>query len=262
MPESTSWALVTGASSGLGIEFARSLAKRGSNLVLTARTAAPMEQLASDLRRDHGIEVVVEALDLSASGSARVLAERLDARGITPDILVNNAGFGLSGRFIDHDPVRLAAMLQLNIVSLTELAHIFGQRMAAQGRGRILLTASLAAFQPNPLLAAYGASKAYVLSLGEALNVELGPKVTATVLSPGLMDTGFNAVADFKTPKAFESSKLEPAKVAQIGLNALFRGKPSVVAGRINRLAALSTRLLSRHAAAKMTYSMSNSAKA
>ena len=262
MTDTARWAIVTGASSGLGIEFAKSLAARGSNLVLTARTAAPMERLASDLQRDHGIEAVVEALDLSEPGSARLLAERLDARGIVPEILVNNAGFGLSGRFIDHDPARLAGMLQLNIVSLTELAHIFGQRMAARGQGRILLTASIAAFQPNPLLAAYGASKAYVLSLGEALNVELGPKVTVTVLSPGLMDTGFNAVADFETPKAFESSKLEPAEVARIGLDALFRGKPSVVAGRINRVAAFGTRLLSRHAAAKMTYSMSNGAKA
>ncbi|WP_174298642.1 SDR family NAD(P)-dependent oxidoreductase [Sphingomonas bacterium] len=262
MSKSTSWALITGASSGLGIELARSLAARGSNLVLTARTAAPMERLAGELGRDHGIEAVVEPLDLSAPGSAGVLAERLDARGIVPDILVNNAGFGLSGRFIDHDPVRLAAMLQLNIVSLTELAQIFGRRMAAQGRGRILLTASLAAFQPDPLLAAYGASKAYVLSLGEALNVELGPKVTVTVLSPGLMDTGFNAVADFETPKAFESSKLEPAEVARIGLDALFRGRSSVVAGRINRVAAFGTRLMSRHAAARMTFGLSGGAKA
>ncbi|WP_174292630.1 SDR family NAD(P)-dependent oxidoreductase [Sphingomonas bacterium] len=262
MPKSNSWALVTGASSGLGIEFAKALAARGSNIVLTARTAEPMERLANDLKRDHGVDAVVEALDLSAAGGARTLAERLDARGIVPNILVNNAGFGLSGRFLDHDPARLAGMLQLNIVSLTELAQIFGQRMAARGQGRILMTASLAAFQPGPLLAAYSASKSYVLSLGEALNVEFGPKVTVTVVCPGLMDTGFNAVADFETPKVFEASKLEPAEVAKIGLDALFRGKSSVVAGRINRLAAFSTRFMTRHAAAKMTFNMTNGAKA
>jgi len=182
-----SWAVVTGASSGLGVEFARALAAMGANLVLTARREAPMQGLAEDLRGRHGVEVVVEAVDLSEADSAVALRDRLERRGIEPDILVNNAAFGLAGAFIEQEPARLRALLQVDIVSTTELTHVFGQPMARRGRGRILLVASLAAFQPTPLLAAYGAAKAYILSFGEALNLELGPEVGVTVLSPGLM---------------------------------------------------------------------------
>ena len=257
----TSWALVTGASSGLGVDLARGLAARHINLVLTARTEALMQRLAEDLRREHGVEVVVEPIDLSMPGSADALQQRLDQRAIDPGILVNNAGFGLNSAFVAHDPERLRAMLQLNIVSLTELSHAFGRRMAAQGRGHILMVASMAAYQPDPLLAAYGASKAYVLSLGEALHVELAPKVGVTVLSPGLMDTGFNTVSGFQTPPSLKRTELPPAKVARIGLDAMFAGKPSVVAGRLNRVMAFSSRLLSRHFAAQTSYNMARASQ-
>lgn len=252
----TSWALVTGTSSGLGVELAKGLAARRVNLALTARTEAPMHRLADEIRREHGVEVVVEPLDLSMPGSVDALRQRLDQRGIDPGILVNNAGFGLNSAFIDHDPERLRAMLQLNVVSLTELSHVFGRRMAAQGRGHILMVASMAAYQPDPLLAAYGASKAYVLSLGEALHVELAPKVGVTVLSPGLMDTGFNTVSGFQTPPLLKRTELLPATVARIGLDAMFAGKPSVVAGRLNKVMAFSSRMLSRHFAAQTSYNM------
>lgn len=257
----TSWALVTGASSGLGVELARALAARRVNLALTARTEAPMRQLADDIRREHGVEVVVEPLDLSMPGSADALRQRLDQRRIEPDILINNAGFGLNSAFIDHDPECLRAMLQLNVVSLTELSHAFGRRMAARGHGRILMVASMAAFsmaafQPDPLLAAYGASKAYVLSLGEALHVELAPKVGVTALSPGLMDTGFNTVSGFQTPPSLKRTELLPATVARIGLDAMFAGRPSVVAGRLNKVMAFRSRMLSRHFAAQTSYNM------
>lgn len=256
-----SWALVTGASSGLGIEFAKALAARGTNVILSARSEPAMQRLADELRRKHRIEVVVEALDLSQPGSADTLRQRLDTRGIEPAIVINNAGFGLSGAFLDGEAERLRAMLQLNIISLTEISQIFGRRMAARGGGHILLVASMAAYQPNPMLAAYGASKAYVLSLGEALNVELAPKVGVTVLSPGVMDTGFNDVSGFETPSAIARTKLPPAQVARIGLDALFAGKPGVVAGRLNRLLSLSSRFMSRHMAAKVTYNMSGGAR-
>ena len=258
----SSWALVTGASSGLGIEFAKALAERGNNLILSARSEAPMQRLGDELRQKHGIEVVIEPADLSRPGSADALRQRLDQRDVDPAIVVNNAGFGLSGTFLDSDPERLRAMLQLNIVSLTELSQIFGRRMAARGRGHILLVASLAAYQPDPMLAAYGASKAYVLSLGEALNVELAPKVAVTVLSPGMMDTGFNDVAGFESPTAMARTKLLPAEVARIGLDAMFAGKSSVIAGRLNRMMSLGSKFMSRHMAAKATYTMSGGARA
>lgn len=257
----TSWALVTGASSGLGVELAKGLATRRINLALTARTEAPMHQLADDIRREHGVEVVVEPLDLSMPGSADALRQRLDQREIDPDILVNNAGFELNSAFVDHDPERLRAMLQLNTVSLTELTHAFGQRMAARGHGHILLIASMAAYQPDPTLAAYGASKAYVLSLGEALHVELAPKVGVTVLSPGLMDTGFNDASGFRTPPSLKRTELLPAAVARIGLDAMFAGKPSVIAGRLNKAMSFSNRFVSRHLAARMTYNMSRASR-
>ena len=251
------WALVTGASGGLGSELALGLAERGHALVLTARSEKALAEQAEVLRRAHGVEVVTEAVDLGEPGGAATLQERLSARGIEPQVLVNNAGFGLNAPFLDHDAERLRSMLQLNILSLTELTQVFGRRMAARGEGRILLVASLAAHQPGPLLAAYSASKAYVLSLGEALNVELGPKVGVTVLSPGLMDTGFNAASGFETPKSMQRLVMPTAHVARIGLDALFAGKSSVIAGRMNAAMAFSNRLMSRHAAAKLTLSMS-----
>lgn len=256
MASLTQWALVTGASSGLGIALARSLAARHVNLVLTARREAPMQELAAELTQRHGIEVAVEAADLGRPGSAADLQRRLDERGVAPDILINNAGFGLSGPFLEHDPERLRAMLQLDIVSLTELTQLFGTRMAARGSGHILLVASLASYQPSPLLASYAAAKAYVLSLGEALNVELAPKVGVTVLSPGLMDTGFNDVSGFRTPDSVKSTMLAPSKVAEIGLDAMFAGRPSVIAGGLNKVIAFSNRFTSRHLQAKLTQRM------
>jgi hypothetical protein len=254
MRETAGWALVTGASGGLGAELAKGLAARGHSVAIVARSAAALEVVADAIRRAHGVEVAVEAVDLSEAGAAAALRERLDQRGIDPQIVVNNAAFGISGAFVDHAPERLSEMLGLNIVALTELSHIYGQRMAAHGGGRLLLVASMAAYQPDPLLAAYGASKAYVLSLGEALNVELSPKVAVTVLSPGLMDTGFNAASGYTTPESVRATVLAPAKVAEIGLKALFEGRPSVIAGRLNRLMALAGRIVPRSVSARATY--------
>ena len=251
------WAVVTGASSGLGIELARGLAARGNNLVLTARRDAPMQELAAQLKQQHDVDVAVEPADLGMPDGAATLQSRLDGRGIAPDILVNNAGFGLSGNFVDHDPDRLRAMLQLDIVSLTELAHTYGKRMAARGRGHMLLVASMASYQPCPGLASYAAAKAYVLSFGEALHVELAPRVGVTVLSPGLMDTGFNAVSGFRPSPAVRPTVLLPSEVARIGLDALFAGRPSVIAGGLNRVTAFSNRFTSRHLQAKVARRMS-----
>ena len=248
--------MVTGASSGLGIAFAKALAVKKINLVLAARRDAEMQALATELRQRHGIEIVVESIDLSVSDSAADLQRRLDARGIAPDIVINNAAFGLSADFVDHDADRLRVMLQLDIVTFTELTHLYARRMVAAGRGHILLVASIAAYQPCPHLAAYAAAKAYVLSLGEALHVELAPKVGVTVLCPGLMDTGFLAVADFNPSPAVRRTMTAPADVAADGLKALFAGKPSLVAGRMNKVMTFSTRFVSRQFTAKLAYRM------
>jgi hypothetical protein len=250
------WALVTGASSGLGRELAIALAIRGTNLVLAARREAPMQQLAGRLERQYGVQVVVEAIDLAAPHSAAALCARLDQRGIDVEILINNAAVGHGRAFIDQPSERLRAMLQLDVVTVTELAQVFGARMAARGHGHILLVAGIAAYQPTPILSAYGAAKAFVLSLGEALHVELGPQVNVTVLSPGFMDTDFAEAAGYRAPAWARRTRLSPVKVANIGLAAMFAGKPSVIAGGINRFVTFFGRFFSRHRQAKMVFRM------
>jgi short-subunit dehydrogenase len=252
-------ALITGGSSGLGIAFAENLAKRGYDLILTARDTPSMEKLASRLREEHSVEVMVQPADLSQPRGASGLIASLDERGLSPSVVVNNAGLGLNERLIQQDPDRLAAMLNLNILALTELSRCYAQRMDAAGGGYILLVASLAAHMPAPLLAAYAASKAYVLSLGEALHVELAPKVGVTVLSPGYMNTGFDAASGFKPTPLTQRSALLPDTVAGIGLNALFSGKSSVVAGAANTLAAAVAKLLPRDFLARQAYKATSS---
>lgn len=254
-------ALVTGASGGLGADLARQLAAQGYNLVLVARSVDPMETLADELRRDHHVKAVLLPADLSVAGSARELCSRLTDRGIAPDVLINNAGFGISEPFLDHDAERLRMMLQLNIVSLTELTQTIGMQMQSRRQGHILLVASIAGYMPDPLLAAYGASKAYVLSLGIALSVELGPNVGVTVLSPGYMETGFGTASGFKAPPSVRRGALTSAAVARIGLEALFAGRSHVVAGRSNAIAALATRLLPRQMLARQVYRLSENAR-
>lgn len=246
-------ALVTGASSGLGVALSRELAGRGHDLVLTARSTEPMQALAHELQARHGARSSIVPLDLSRPGGADALVDLLGEEHLVPDVLVGNAAFGLSEPFLDHEQARLQAMLALNIVAPTELSLLIGRKMAARGAGRILLVSSLTAYQPNPLMAAYGASKAYVLSLGEALHAELRPRVGVTVLSPGLMDTGFNAASGFQTPRSLRRHVMPAEKVAAIGLDALFAGKPSVVAGRANTLMAFASRFVPRQFSARQS---------
>lgn len=253
---SKQWALVTGASSGLGKEFAKVLAGRNINLVLVARRSHPMEQLAAEIRRRSDVEVRVVPLDLSAPNCAATLERELRSSNIAPSILINNAAFGLTGEFLDQGAERLEEMLRLDILGLVSLTHRFAREMAAAGHGHILLVGSLAAYQPTPLMAAYGAAKSFVLSFGEALHVELAPKVNVTVVSPGLMETEFFSVANY-TPKAsLRPSMVDASVVAERAIKAMFARKPSVVIGKMNRLSAFSTRFFSRHMAAVIGYRM------
>ena len=180
------WALITGASSGLGLDFADLLAEQKVNLVLAARRRESMEKLAADLRRKYGVDVLVEAIDLAAPGAARHLKSSLDARSVTIDILLNNAGYGLHGALLDTQIERTTDMIQLNIVALTHLTKLLLPGMVARRRGHVLNIASTAAFQPGPLMAVYYATKAYVLSFSEAIAEELrNSGVTVTALCPG-----------------------------------------------------------------------------
>lgn len=247
-------ALVTGASSGLGVALAEELAGRGHGLILTARSEAPMQALAARLRAQTGVVVHVQPADLAQPGSAQALADALDGRGLHPAILVANAGFGLNAPFVQHEAAALTAMLQLNILSLAELAHLYGGRMKAAGQGHVMLVASIAAFQAVPLLGAYAATKAFVLSLGEAMHVELAPRVGVTVLCPGFMETGFGAAAGFEPDAMTRRTALPAARVARIGVAAMMRGQPVVVAGLLNRAMMAGARLIPRMLAARIAW--------
>jgi short-subunit dehydrogenase len=241
------WALITGASSGLGLEFADLLAAQRVNLVLAARRQEPMEKLASDLRRKYGVDVVVEAIDLASAGAPGRLKNSLAARSVAIDILVNNAGYGLHGDFRETPIDRTANMIQLNIMALTELTYLFGRDMAKRRSGHILLVASLLAFQAVPGYAAYAATKAYVLALGEALHDEFRAHgVVVTSLCPGHTATGFDAAAGATISPLLRVLTMKPRPVATSGIRALLQGKAMVVAGLSNKMAAFSNRLTPR----------------
>ncbi|WP_064695217.1 SDR family NAD(P)-dependent oxidoreductase [Rhizobium aegyptiacum] len=240
-------ALITGASSGLGLEFAELLAAQKVNLVLAARRREPMEKLAADLRRTHGVDIVVEPIDLAAPGAAARLKNSLDEKSLQIDILVNNAGYGLHGDFLETPLEHTTDMLQLNIMAVTELSYVFGRDMAARGSGQILLIASLLAFQPVPTFAAYAATKSYVLAFGEALHDELRPHgVVVTTLCPGHTETGFDAAAGAPVSPMLRLLTMKPRPVAESGLRALSQGRASVVAGFMNNMIAFSNRLTPR----------------
>jgi len=239
-PAARPLALVTGASSGIGREFALQLAARGHDLVLAARNAAALESLAAELRAGHGVEAVTVVTDLSLPGAGTALAAEVAGRGLTVDVLVNNAGLGLGGAFAENDPAALTGMVQLNVVALTELTRALLPGMLARGRGRVLNVASTAAFQPGPLMAAYYATKAYVLSLSEALSEEVrGSGVTVTCLCPGPTRTAFEDRAGVGGSRLFKGGMvkvMDASAVARIGLDALFRGRRVAVPGLLNRL--------------------------
>ncbi|MGR9139079.1 SDR family NAD(P)-dependent oxidoreductase (plasmid) [Rhizobium leguminosarum] len=240
-------ALITGASSGLGLEFAELLAAQKFNLVLVARRREPMEKLAAELRRKHDVDIVVEPIDLAAPGAAARLKSSLDEKSLQIDILVNNAGYGLHGDFLDTPIERTTDMIQLNITALTELSYAFGRDMAARGSGQILLVASLLALQPVPSFAAYAATKSYVLAFGEALYEELRRQgVVVTSLCPGHTETGFDTAAGASVSPILRLLTMKPRPVAESGLRALSQGKASVIAGFMNNVVAFSNRLTPR----------------
>ena len=230
------WVLITGASSGFGEEFARQYAEQGHSLVLVARRLDRLQALEKALRQQHRIEVIVEQVDLSDVAAVIQLHQRLRERGISIDILINNAGHGLQGPFLDGQLDAALAMVALDVASLTAVTHIFAQDMRKRGRGKILLVASLLAYQGVQNFAVYSAAKAYVLRLGEALHRELKRDgVTVTALCPGMSDTGFATAAQQKITLGLKLLMMQPAPVVRAGIRALQAGRISVVPGWTNK---------------------------
>ena len=237
-----SWVLVTGASSGFGEEFARQYAAQGRPLVLVARRIEKLQALATELRESYRVDVIVEHVDLSNVAAVIQLHQRLHERGVAIDILINNAGHGLQGTFVDATLDAALAMLQLDVVGLTAVTHVFAQDMRTRGRGKILLVASMLAYQGIEKFAVYTAAKMYVLRLGEALHRELKRDgVTVTVLCPGMSDTGFATAAQQKITPALKLLMMQPAPVVRAGIRALQAGRISVVPGWANKASVMFT---------------------
>jgi uncharacterized protein len=250
--------LVTGASSGIGAELARAFARAGSSLVLAARSVDRLEALAAELRQPPGVPVHVLAADLGVADGPRRLVERLGEAGLAVDVLVNNAGYAGYGAFTETDWAEEAGMLQLNVVSLTELAKRLLPGMVASKRGGILNVASTAAFEPGPLMAVYYATKAYVLSLSEALSEELrGTGVSVTALCPGPTASGFQARAAMEASKLVKGKRLmDAASVAQAGYEGFRRGAAVVIPGLQNRLLVQSVRFTPRRLVTRIVHKM------
>jgi short-subunit dehydrogenase len=239
MNTSRKTALITGASSGLGMDFSRLLARDGYELFLVARSEGKLRELA----REIGHATVIVA-DLT---SPKAPQQIFDASGAV-DVLINNAGFGLSGPFVETDLQKELEMIQVNIVALTHLTKLFLRPMVARKSGRIMNVASTAAFAPGPLMAVYYATKAYVLSFSEAITDELsGTGVTVTTLCPGPTATGFAGVAGMESSRLFSLMKpMRSEDVARFGIRAMQHGRRVAIPGAANKLLAQSIRVSPR----------------
>lgn len=239
--------LVTGASSGIGRELARCFAADGCRLILTARRQTELEDLAAALRERSGSDATAIPADLAAPGGVDALLAALREKHLSPDVLVNNAGFGARGEFTAIPVERIGAMLAVNVAALTMLARELLPAMRGRKRGGVLNVASTAAFQPGAYMAAYYASKAYVLSLSEALYVECQPDhVTVTCLCPGPTATGFSAEAGMGGSLLFKLGKMDAATVARAAHDGFRRGRAMVVPGWRNKLGVQALRVSPR----------------
>ncbi len=240
----TKTALITGASGGLGKEFAQIFAQNAYNLVLVARSEDKLHSIANDLEDKYKVKVTVLVQDLSQANSAAKIYAEVQNRDISIDVLVNNAGFGRMGAFADEKPSTLTAMLNLNVTTLTEMTALFLPAMIARNQGKILNIASTAAFQTLPTLGTYAATKAYVLNFTEALHYELkDTNIAVTALCPGPTVTGFAKRANAETSSLFKNA-MDAKTVAQIGYTSLMKNKMTVIVGRRNKLLAYAARLV------------------
>lgn len=225
-------ALVTGASSGIGVEFAKLLAKDKYDLILTARSEGTLNAIAEELKAQFNINITVIPHDLSAPGAGIVLSKKIDTLGLEVEILINNAGFGDHGQFVNSDMSKTVDMINLNVLNLTELSLIYGKRFADKKSGMLLNVASTAAFQPIPKMSVYAATKAYVLHFTEALHFELkNSGVSVSALCPGATRTGFIQAANMEDSPLFESNAMSAKTVAEKAYKGLKNNKAVIITG-------------------------------
>lgn len=254
-------ALITGGTSGIGYEIAISLAQKGYDLFIVSRSLEKLSNTKKDLEDRFEVKVDVMELDLAKSGSAQRVYEEVKNRNYEIETLINNAGVGLHGEQVELDIEPVDEMLHLNIITLTELCTLFGKEMKEKKEGHILNIASTGAYQPFPYMAAYCATKSYVLNFSEALTKELEDyNVHVTCVSPGVTDTDFfNKMGVGDAEKGFwkKSTRMSPRKVAEVAIKALFSNKLSVIPGLKNKFLAFISRFVPRSIVAMIAKAMS-----
>jgi short-subunit dehydrogenase len=240
-PDPNLTCLVTGASSGIGAEIARGLARRGLGVTLAARREERLQELAEELAAEHNVRAETISCDVSDIDSRKQMTAEIADRGLTVEVLVNNAGYGSGGPFVELDGDKEAEMIRTNVESVVALTHAYLPDMVDRGRGAILNLASLIAFQPVPFQATYGASKAAILAFSEAVHEELrGTGVTITAICPGPVRTEFGEAGGFggADDKIPSFAWLEADKVAEDAIDGLAKGERVVVPGALNQIAA------------------------
>lgn len=248
-------ALVTGASSGLGAEFARQLAALGCHVIVVARREEALSSLKQELEARHGVQVYALPMDLAVADAPLRLYEQVRAAGLQVDVLVNNAGFGLFGNFSEIPWERERMMLELDILTVVSITKLFVHDMVSRRFGFVLNLGSTGSFQPTPTYAAYSAAKSFVVSYSEAVAYELrGTGVKCTALCPGFTRTEFLQVAGQKPTAFMRLTMMNTAEVARIGIRAMVRGRSSVVPGWLNALQAGFTSCLPRSWAAALAH--------
>ncbi|MCW8140668.1 MAG: SDR family oxidoreductase [Planctomycetota bacterium] len=230
-------ALVTGASSGIGLELARVLAEEGAHLVLVARRTERLEALAAELKQKHGVDARVLTSDLQQPDAARALFDQTEGQGLAIDVLVNNAGFGNYDDFVAIPWEKHATMLQVNVIALTQLSHLFLPKMLERRHGRLMNVASIGAYLPCPTFGVYAASKAYVRNVTEAIDYELkGTGVRAISVCPGGTTTEFLDAANQQLKPGASLAMMSAERCARIAVKKMLRGRRNVVTGVLNSL--------------------------
>lgn len=240
--------LISGASSGIGMELACLHASKGDHLVLVARNLPALQALKETLEAEHQVKVYCIGKDLSQINAAKEVYQQVVDLGLQIDILINNAGFGDFGFFCEEDWHKIEGMIQVNMMALTQFTKLYLPEMVSRGSGKIMNVASTAAFQPGPLLAVYCATKAYVLSFSEALDNEVRSSgVTITALCPGATESGFMATASMEESGIVKGKKLPSSKeVAEYAYRAMMKGQTVAIHGWMNAILANSGRFVPR----------------